>query len=68
MDGHECADVDEYWNNIFLPAMTRFEACMIDFEGPELRRVESILEPGEKEIIALYDETDVQLSYTRGQA
>ena len=51
MDGHERADVVRYRNDIFLPAMSKFEACMVHYEGLEMKRVEPVLKPGEKEII-----------------
>ena len=37
MDGHERADVVEYRNNVFLPAMAKFEAHMAQYEGPDLK-------------------------------
>lgn len=51
MDGHERADVVRYRNDTFLPAMSEFEARMVHYEGPEMKRVEPTLKPGEKEII-----------------
>ena len=54
MDGHEHADVTEYWMNTYLPAMTKFEACMVHFDGPNLEWTEPTLKPNEKEIVALY--------------
>jgi len=51
MDGHERADVVQYRQTIFLPLMAKFEARMVHFDGPELRRVKPILQPGEREII-----------------
>jgi len=35
MDGHERTDVVEYRNNVFLPAMAKFEARMVQYEGPD---------------------------------
>ena len=51
MDGHERDDVVKYRNEVFLPAMAKFEERMTKFEGPELRRVAPMLREGEKEII-----------------
>ena len=51
MDGHEREDVVKYRNEVFLPAMACFEAWMVRFEGPEMRRVELKLGPGERQII-----------------
>jgi hypothetical protein len=36
MDGHEREDVVKYRNEIYLPAMLKFERRMVQFEGPEL--------------------------------
>ena len=33
MDGHECNDIVEYWNKVFLPAIVQFEALMARHEG-----------------------------------
>ena len=54
MDGHEREDVVKYRNEVFLPAMAKFEARMVQFKGPDLERVVPVLEEGEKEIIALF--------------
>jgi len=54
MDGHEHADVTEYWMNTYLPAMTKFEAHMVHFNGPNLEWTEPTLKPNEKEIVVLY--------------
>ena len=54
MDGHEREDVVKYRNEIFLPAMARFEACMARFEGSDLKRVNPVLEDGWKRMIALF--------------
>ena len=51
MDGHEREDVVKYRNEVFLPAMAKFEERMTKFEGPELGKVEPTLREGEKEII-----------------
>ena len=51
MDGHERDDVVKYRNEVFLPAMVKFEERMTKFEGPELTRVAPMLREGEKEII-----------------
>ncbi|KAF8579342.1 hypothetical protein K439DRAFT_1654601 [Ramaria rubella] len=52
MDGHEREDVVKYQNDIFLPAMAKFEKRMIWFEAPELKWVEPTLLPGERILIA----------------
>jgi hypothetical protein len=51
MDGHEQEDVVKYCNEVFLPAMVKFEEQMTKFKGPELKRVALILRDGKKEII-----------------
>lgn len=38
MDGHEYEDVVQYQNEVFLPAMAKFEAHMAKFEGAELQQ------------------------------
>lgn len=52
MDGHEREDVICYRKKIYLPRMKEYERHMAKYEGPELKRVEPQLEPGEREIIA----------------
>ncbi|KDQ24978.1 hypothetical protein PLEOSDRAFT_32910 [Pleurotus ostreatus PC15] len=54
MDGHEHVDVVQYRNAVFLLQMAKYEACMVHYEGPELRRVEPTLAEGEEEIIPLF--------------
>jgi hypothetical protein len=51
MDGHERVDVVEYRQKIFLPLMEKFEARMVHYEGPDLKKVEPTLRPGERDII-----------------
>jgi hypothetical protein len=51
MDGHECADVVEYRQQVFLPAMAKFERWMAHYKGPELKHVAPNLAPGECKII-----------------
>ena len=51
MDGHERPDVVEYRQNVFLPAMEKFEARMAKYEGPGLKRIPPTLKDGEKEVI-----------------
>ena len=41
MDGHEQADVVDYWQNHFLPTMAEFKRQMAWYEGPDLRHVEA---------------------------
>jgi len=54
MDGHERDDVVKYRHEVFLPAMGKFEARMVRYEGPELNRVEPVLAPGERQIITQF--------------
>jgi hypothetical protein len=69
MDGHERADVRKYRDEVFLPAMARFEARMVRFEGPELKRVEPMLNPGEKRIIAnFHDECSFHVNDYKARA
>ncbi len=51
MDGHERADVVDYRQKIFLPAMEEFGWRMALYEGPELKCIPPTLAPGEREII-----------------
>ncbi|KAF8585146.1 hypothetical protein K439DRAFT_1344160, partial [Ramaria rubella] len=61
MDGHEREDVVKYQNDIFLPAMAKFEKRMIRFEGLKLKQVEPTLLPGERILIAeFHDESCCQ--------
>lgn len=53
MDGHERPDVVKYRNEVFLPELAKYERQMVQFVGPELKRVEPVLAPGEKRVIAL---------------
>jgi hypothetical protein len=54
MDGHERKDVVKYRNEVFLPAMAKFEARMVKFEGSDLKRVDPVLKDGGKLIIPLF--------------
>jgi hypothetical protein len=54
MDGHEREDVIKYREEVYLPAMLKFEERMVHFEGPELTRVEPTLQPGERRIKPYY--------------
>ncbi|KIK32812.1 hypothetical protein CY34DRAFT_110837 [Suillus luteus UH-Slu-Lm8-n1] len=54
MDGHERDDVVKYRREVFLPLMAQYEAQMVQYEGPELKKVEPHLKPGEKRIIAQF--------------
>jgi len=54
MDGHECPDVVEYRDNIFLPAMAKFKACMVQYESLDLKQSEPRLQHSHGEIIVLY--------------
>ena len=69
MDGHEREDVKKYHQEVFLPAIAQFEACMSRFEGPELKRVEPTLGPGEKRIIAnFHDECCFHVNDNKARA
>ncbi|KAG1901493.1 uncharacterized protein F5891DRAFT_1187343 [Suillus fuscotomentosus] len=54
MDGHERDNVVKYRREVFLPLMAQYEARMVQYEGPELKKVELHLKPGEKRIIAQF--------------
>ena len=58
MDGHERKDVKEYRDNDFLPLMASFERRMVHWvlKESKLERVEPELEPGEKRIIAIFQD------------
>ncbi|KAJ8588274.1 hypothetical protein M405DRAFT_740588, partial [Rhizopogon salebrosus TDB-379] len=47
-------DVVKYRREVFLPLMAQYEVRMTQYEGPELKKVEPILKPGEKRIIAQF--------------
>ena len=51
MDGHECADVVKYHQEVFLPLMARFGKFMVHYKGPELKHVAPVLQSGKREII-----------------
>ena len=51
MDGHERSDVVEYRNNVFLPAIARFETLMAKHEGQELKKVMPEVPEGQQRII-----------------
>lgn len=62
MDGHERADVVKYRDEVFLPQMAKYEQKMAHYipdpSGEGMLRIEPILRPGEREIIAVFqDET-----------
>jgi hypothetical protein len=54
MDGHERDDVVKYRREVFLPLMAQYEARMTQYEGPELKKIEPVLKPGKKRIIAQF--------------
>jgi hypothetical protein len=54
MDGHERDDVVKYRQDVFLPAMAKYEARMNRYEGPDLKKVEPTLKPGEKRIVGVW--------------
>ena len=69
MDGHEKEDVVKYCNEVFLPAMAKFEEQMMKFEGPELRKVAPALREGEKEIIPqFHDESCLSVNDFKARA
>jgi hypothetical protein len=58
MDGHERKDVKEYRDDVFLPLMASFERQMVHWvlKESKLERVEPDLGPGEKRIIAVFQD------------
>ena len=69
MDGHEWEDVVKYCQEYFLPTMKKFEERMVYYEGPELKRVEPMLHPGEREIIPnFHDESTFHGNDEKGSA
>ena len=58
LDGHEREDVVKYRNEEFLPRMKEYEARMTRYvlDGDTLNPIEPTLEPGEKKIIALFQD------------
>ena len=58
MDGHEREDVKKYRQEVFLPAMAKYERRMVHFEvdaeGSGLKRIEPVLAPNEKKVVALF--------------
>lgn len=56
MDGHERADVVHYRQFKYLPRIEELQRRMARYEGPNLIRIEPNLAPGEKEIIAVFQD------------
>jgi len=58
MDGHERPDVMEYHNKVFLPLMASLERRMVQWvsEGSELVCIDPDLAPGEKRVIAVFQD------------
>jgi len=58
MDGHKRPDVVKYRNETFLPDMEKYQRKMVKWEpqGSELMRVDPVLGPGEKRIIAVFQD------------
>ena len=54
MDGHECNDIVEYRNHVFLPAIVQFEALMARHEGPELKKIMPEIHEGQRRVIIQY--------------
>lgn len=50
MNGHEREDVMKYQKEIYLPTMANFEERTVQFEGPELMRVDPTLNQGKHQI------------------
>ncbi|KAJ7939270.1 hypothetical protein B0H13DRAFT_2301032 [Mycena leptocephala] len=57
-DGHERDDVKKYRDTEFLPKMAKFEARMTQYKLVDgvLVPVKPVLEPGEKEVIAMFQD------------
>ena len=47
MDGHECEDVMDYQNGIFLPEIAQLKAWMARHKGPELKKIMPELQEGQ---------------------
>jgi len=58
MDGHERPDVVEYRNKTFLRSMEKYQKRMAKWEmkGSKCMRIDPELSPGEKRIIALFQD------------
>jgi hypothetical protein len=58
MDGHERKDIVKYHNEEFLPHMRKYEAQMTHYvvDGDTLKPIEPDLQPGQKKIIALFQD------------
>jgi hypothetical protein len=58
MDGHERPDVVEYRNAVFLPLIASLEKRMVQWnqKGSEFKRVDLDLGPGERRVIALFQD------------
>lgn len=60
MDGHERQDVKDYRQNVFLPLMALHADKMVCWEPkksePGLVRINPILQPGEKRVIAVFQD------------
>lgn len=59
MDGHERNDVVQYCSETFLPLMAKYERCMVKWTENDtggFDRVEPHLSPGEKRIIAVFQD------------
>ena len=69
MNGHEHKDVVKYCQEVFLPAMAKFEERMAKFEGHELTKVPPTLKAGEKEIITqFHDESCLTVNNYKAKA
>ena len=58
MDGHKRPDVVEYRNETFLHLMESHQKKMVtwELEGSELVRIDPVLSPGKKRIVALFQD------------
>ncbi|KIO14505.1 hypothetical protein M404DRAFT_60519, partial [Pisolithus tinctorius Marx 270] len=54
MDGHEREDVVKYRNEVYLHKMQEFEYRMVQFDGPELTKIEPDLRPCERRLKVYY--------------
>src|SRR5260221_658353 len=63
MDGHKQSDIVTYQNDVFLPAMARFETQMAHYNGPQLTRSEPKLAEEEREIIPCFHDESTFYAY-----
>jgi hypothetical protein len=68
MDGHERSDVVAYRNDVFLPAMAKFETRMAQYDGPQLTHSKPKLAEGEREIIPCFHDESTFYAYEEGRS